>query len=116
MLEIPYPTLEVQILITPLVIQVPSPFPYESIKAIHWVYEPKAYKRGYENQPLIVNEPNVTSIVGPEGMTRSGRVFVPKVVKLLAKAKGKEVANDISIPAQSVESKEGLSSPKAVAS
>lgn len=65
-LEIPYPTLKVQIPVIPLVIQVHSPFLYKIMKAIHWVYEPKKYKHMHVNQPLIINEPNVTSIVGPE--------------------------------------------------
>lgn len=72
MMDVSYPTPEVHIPITPWVIQIPASFPYESIQAIPRRYVPKVYKQGQENQPLVINEPNVTNIVGPEGMTRSG--------------------------------------------
>lgn len=40
MLEILYPAPEVKIPVTPLVIQMLVPFPYESTQAIPWRYEP----------------------------------------------------------------------------
>lgn len=79
-----YPTPEVHIPVTPLVIQIPSYFPYESTRAVTWRYEPNVYKQGQENQPLVINEPNVTTIPGPGGMTRRGPVFAQRSVEPLA--------------------------------
>lgn len=62
----------------------------------------RAFKQGHEDQPLVINEPNVTSIVGPARMTRSGRVFAPRTVDVSAKAKGKEVATHVQIPTPNV--------------
>lgn len=115
-MDIPYLSLEMQILITPLVIKNPIPFHYESEKALPWRYEPKVYKQGHENQPIVISDPNVTSIVKPRGMTRSGRVFAQRTIEPLAKAKGEEVRNDTPTPAQNIESQGGSSSPKVVAS
>lgn len=58
----------------------------------------------------------MTTIVCPGGMTRNGRVFAPKNVKPLAKAKGKEIASKPKNSAQNAKSHEGSSSPKAAAS
>lgn len=96
-----------QIPITPLVIQFATPFPYESEKVVPWRYEPKVYKQGHESKPLVIIEPTVTSIVGPGGMTRSGRVFSQRTV---------EVANDTSVLAHNTESQGGSLSPKDVVS
>lgn len=93
-----------QIPITPLVIQVPVMFPFESGQAIPWRYEPKVYRKGQENQPLIINEPDVTTIAGLGGMTLSGWVFSPRNVEPLAKAKEKEIASNTQNSAQNVES------------
>lgn len=79
-------------------------------------YKPKAYKQRHKNQPLVINESNVTSIVEPGGMTRSGRVFAQRTVEPLAKAKGKEVASDTLVPAQNAKSQGGPLSPKVAAS
>lgn len=51
---------------------------------------------------MVINEPNVTSIVRPGGMIRSGRVFSPRMVEPLAKDKGKEVATDTLNPTQNI--------------
>lgn len=90
-LEIPYATPEMQISITHLAIQVPTPLPYKSIQVVPWRYGPKVYKYGYESRPLVINEPNVTTISGVGGMAQSGRVFAPKNAEPLAKAKGKRL-------------------------
>lgn len=72
MMDVSYPTPEVYIPITPWVIQIPASFPYESMQAKPQRHVPKVYKQGQENQPLVTNEPNVTNIASPEGMTRNG--------------------------------------------
>lgn len=45
--DITYTSLEIQISVTPLVIQISAPFPYESAKADPWRYKPKVYKKGH---------------------------------------------------------------------
>lgn len=50
---------------------------------------------------MVINEPNVTSIMGPAGMTPSGRVFVPRTIYVSAKRK--EVATHVQIPIPSLE-------------
>lgn len=72
MIDIPYDAINIEIPITPSVIEFPAPFAYEDEKAVPWIYQPRAFKKGQEDQPVVINEPNVTSIVGPAGMTRSG--------------------------------------------
>ncbi|XP_050890447.1 uncharacterized protein LOC127095858 [Lathyrus oleraceus] len=110
---IPYDEVNVEIPINPLVIEFPAPFAYEDEKAVPWIYQPRAFKQGQEDQPVVINEPNVTSIVGPAGITRSGRVFAPRAVDASTKAKGKEVATPIQIPVPSREMQEMHLSPKA---
>lgn len=65
MVDISYPTSEVHIPFSPLVTQIPALFPYESMQVVPWRYEPMVCKTGQENQHLVINEPNVTTIVGP---------------------------------------------------
>lgn len=53
MLEIPYPTICLQITvnpITPLVICAPAPFLYESTKVLSWRYDPVVYIQGQEKK------------------------------------------------------------------
>ncbi|XP_050875850.1 uncharacterized protein LOC127079506 [Lathyrus oleraceus] len=111
--DIPYDEVNVEILISPLVIEFLAPFAYEDEKAVSWIYQPKAFKQGQEDQPLMINEPNITSIMGPAGITRSGRVLAPRIVDASAKAKGKEVVVPIQIPVPNQEMKEMHLSPKA---
>lgn len=84
-------------------IQNPALFPYKSMQAIAWRYEPKFYNRGQKNQPLIINEPNVTNIYGPTGMTCSGRMFAPRVVEPVATAKGNAVSTNTQNSTQNTE-------------
>ena len=72
--DILYDAVNVEIPINPLVIEFLAPFVYEDEKAVPWIYQPKYFKQGQEGRPLVINEPNVTSVVGPAGMTRNGRV------------------------------------------
>ncbi|XP_050897557.1 uncharacterized protein LOC127104416 [Lathyrus oleraceus] len=109
--DIPYDEVKVEIPISPLVIEFPTPFEYKDEKAFPWIYQPRAFKQGQEDQPLMINEPNVTSIVGPAGMTRSGRVFAPRTADTSAKAKGKEAA--VQIPIHNQEMQDMHLSPKA---
>ncbi|XP_050889483.1 uncharacterized protein LOC127094733 [Lathyrus oleraceus] len=111
--DIPFDEVNVEIPINPLVIEFPTPFAYEDEKAVPWIYQPRAFKQGQEDRPVVINEPNVTSIVGPAGMTRSGRVFAPRAVDASTKAKGKEVSTPVQIPVPSREMQEMHLSPKA---
>ncbi|XP_050895907.1 uncharacterized protein LOC127102596 [Lathyrus oleraceus] len=101
--DIPYDEVNVEIPISPLVIEFPTPFAYEDEKAIPWIYQPRAFKQGQEDQPLRINEPNITSFVGPTGMTRSGQVFAPRTADTSAKAKGKEAVVQIPVPNQEMQ-------------
>ncbi|XP_050920068.1 uncharacterized protein LOC127137672 [Lathyrus oleraceus] len=111
-IDIPYDAVNVEIPITPLVIEFPAPFAYEDEKAVSWIYHPRAFKQGQEDRPLVINEPNVTSIIGPARMAHSGRVFAPRTVDASAKAKGKEVATHVQIPVPNLEMQEMHLSPK----
>ncbi|XP_050875985.1 uncharacterized protein LOC127079647 [Lathyrus oleraceus] len=101
--DIPYDEVKVEIPISPLVIEFPAPFKYKDEKAVPWIYQPRAFKQGQEDQPLMINEPNVTSIMGPAIMTRSGRVFAPRTADISAKTKGKEAVVQIPIPNQEMQ-------------
>ncbi|XP_050915375.1 uncharacterized protein LOC127130402 [Lathyrus oleraceus] len=101
--DIPYDEVKVEIPISPLVIEFPAPFAYKDKKAVPLIYHPRAFKQGKEDRPLMINKPNVTSIVGPTGMTRSGRVFAPRIVDTSAKTKGKETAVQIPVPNQEMQ-------------
>ncbi|XP_050908310.1 uncharacterized protein LOC127121930 [Lathyrus oleraceus] len=96
--DIPYDEVNVEIPINPLVIEFPAPFAYEDEKTVLWIYQPRAFKQGKEDQPLVINEPNITLIVGPAGITRSGWVFTPRTADTFAKAKGKKANVQIPVP------------------
>ncbi|XP_050915609.1 uncharacterized protein LOC127130687 [Lathyrus oleraceus] len=101
--DIPYDEVNMEIPISPLVIEFPAPLAYEDEKVVLWIYQPRAFKQGQEDQPLMINEPNVTSIMGLAGMTRSGRVFAPRTADTSAKTKGKEAAVQIPVPNQEMQ-------------
>lgn len=48
-IDIPYNVINVKILITPLVIEFPTPFAYEDEKVVPWIYQPRAFKKGKED-------------------------------------------------------------------
>lgn len=79
--------------VEPITIHAPSPFPFKDTKAVPWKYGATVY---IGNKPTILKEPSVTSIAGPSGMTRSGRVFQPDMsAKKVVEAdppKGKDTA------------------------
>ncbi|GAU44995.1 hypothetical protein TSUD_184960 [Trifolium subterraneum] len=65
----------------PVVVCVPSPFPYKSSKAVPWDYDATAYV--HESELEIEGGPtkiidDVTHISEGSGMTRSGRIFAPE--------------------------------------
>jgi len=71
----------VPIEVHPVVIQVPSPFPYKSDKAVPWKYginvlkqEPKGDQKTEVSNTGKVTVDNITGI---GGMTRSGHLFTP---------------------------------------
>ncbi|XP_050877309.1 uncharacterized protein LOC127081066 [Lathyrus oleraceus] len=80
--------------IEPMIIYVPTPFSFDSTKAVPWNYEPIVY---VVNKPVILKEQDVTNIAGASSVTRSGRVFAPEVIPNKESAptvepmKGKEV-------------------------
>lgn len=103
--DIPYDEVSVKIPITSLVIEFPTPFDYEDEKVVSWIYQPKAFKHGQEDQPLVINESNVISIVGPRGMTRSGRVFALRNVDTSVKAKRRKLLAMFKFPLQTMKLK-----------
>jgi len=71
----------VPIEVHPVVIQVPSPCPYKSDKAVPWKYginvlkqEPKGDQKTEVSNTIKVTVDNITGI---GGMTKSGRLFAP---------------------------------------
>ncbi|XP_050897347.1 uncharacterized protein LOC127104190 [Lathyrus oleraceus] len=46
MVDIPYDEVNMEIPISPLVIEFPAPFAYEDEKAVSWIYQPRAFKQG----------------------------------------------------------------------
>lgn len=64
---------------------------------------------------MVNNEPNVTTIAGSRGMTRSDRMFTPINDQPLAKAKGKEIVSNTQNSIQNTKPLKGSSSPKAAA-
>ncbi|XP_050914623.1 uncharacterized protein LOC127129497 [Lathyrus oleraceus] len=104
--DILYDIVNVEIPITLLVIEFTAPFAYEDEKAVSWIYQPRDFKQGQGDQPLVINEPNVTLIIGPSRMTRNGRMFAPRTVDTSAKAKGKEVATHVQISVLNLEMQE----------
>ncbi|XP_050908475.1 uncharacterized protein LOC127122128 [Lathyrus oleraceus] len=101
--DIPYDEVKVEIPISLLVIEFQAPFEYKDEKASPWIYQHRAFKQGQEDKPLMINEPNVTSIMGPAGMTRSGRVFAPRNSDTSERAKWKEAVVQIPIPNQGMQ-------------
>ncbi|XP_050920283.1 uncharacterized protein LOC127137919 [Lathyrus oleraceus] len=61
--------------IQPIHFRVPSLFPYQNTKAVHWNYETTAYLGGKE---ICIPDTEIFNIAEVGGMTRSGRVFAPK--------------------------------------
>ncbi|XP_050896863.1 uncharacterized protein LOC127103660 [Lathyrus oleraceus] len=68
--------------LTPVVICMPSPFPYESTKAVPWKYDitvtDKESEESRQEKSLKVDGVDVTNITGISQMTRSGRIYTPQ--------------------------------------
>ncbi|XP_050883778.1 uncharacterized protein LOC127086990 [Lathyrus oleraceus] len=64
--------------VTPIIITVPTLFPYVDTKAVPWVYDTSIYIHGQKSQeePLKFSDPMI-NITGTGGITRSGRIFAP---------------------------------------
>jgi hypothetical protein len=68
----------------PVVICVPSPFPYKSSKAVPWNYDITAFvheselREEYEHVKPV---DGVSHISEGSGMTRSGRIFAPEKLR-----------------------------------
>ncbi|KAJ1435956.1 G-patch domain [Sesbania bispinosa] len=79
----------------PITIQVPSPFPYKTSKAVPWKYDVQVgvgSVQGNQVNPSIgPGAPAITNISGFGGMTRSGRIYIPKE---LQKVKDKEMGKE----------------------
>ncbi|KAJ1406838.1 hypothetical protein SESBI_24814 [Sesbania bispinosa] len=79
----------------PITIQVPSPFPYKNSKAVPWKYDVQVgvgNVQGNQVNPSIgPGAPAVTNISGVRGMTRSGRIYIPKE---LQEVKDKEMGKE----------------------
>ena len=80
-LKIPYSLSQLTLSINPIVpmvITVPTLFPYNDTKEVPWVYDSSVYIHGpkIQEEPMKSNDP-IISIVGTGGVTRSGRVFAP---------------------------------------
>ena len=54
----------------------PTPFSYQSNKAVPWKYTPPAFGEGAATEVDSLSA-KVTNITGLSGVTRSGRVFAP---------------------------------------
>ncbi|KAJ1386464.1 G-patch domain [Sesbania bispinosa] len=69
----------------PITIQVPSPFPYKNSKAVPWRYDVQigvGNVQGNQVNPSIgPGAPTVTNISGVGGVTRSGRIYIPKELR-----------------------------------
>lgn len=98
--------------ITPMVITIPTSFPFNDTKAILWVYESSVNIHGQRMQekPMMSNEP-IVSIASTDGVTQSKRIFAPTFPPddnsgPSAQEKGKQIKNtqqrQDSLPANEV--------------
>ena len=83
--------------VTPMIITVPTPFPYNDTKEVPWVYDTSVYIYGHkiQEEPLESKDP-IINIVRTGGVTRSGRIFAPASPPIVARNpstldKGKKV-------------------------
>ncbi|CAI8608207.1 unnamed protein product [Vicia faba] len=85
--------------VTPLIITMPGPVPYESDKAILWNYDGDIYYHGIKQDGLAAEEmssekedSDISNIVGTSKITRSGRIFSPEI------APPKAVFGPVAVP------------------
>jgi len=82
-----------------VVVRTPSPFPYESDKAVPWRYDVLVFNGGHDVSIMRVGSSmltaKVTNIYVMSGTTRSGCVFTPPELLVGLKGKGKAKENEI---------------------
>ncbi|XP_058757581.1 uncharacterized protein LOC131630853 [Vicia villosa] len=84
--------------VAPVIITKPGPIPYSSDKAIPWNYGVEVYIQGVK-QELVADKavedvnPDVCNIAGTSKVTRSGRVFSPKISPNTAAPAGTPIPN-----------------------
>ncbi|XP_050877297.1 uncharacterized protein LOC127081051, partial [Lathyrus oleraceus] len=72
---------------SPVVVCMPTPFPFESTKAVPWKYDITMVDGLVDGKPKIVEskevlenvDTDITNIAGTSRMTRSGRIYTPNV-------------------------------------
>ncbi|KAI5444251.1 hypothetical protein KIW84_012756 [Lathyrus oleraceus] len=85
--------------VTPMIIAVPTLFPYKDTGVVPWMYDTPVYIHGQKVQAkLIKSDDPLRNIVGTDGVTRSGRIFAraPPPIENdgpLAQDRGKQVDN-----------------------
>ena len=72
--------------VSSLIITFPGPIPYSSDKVVPWIYGADVYYHGVKQDLLNIKsedteeaDPNIDNIVGTSKITRSGRIFSPKI-------------------------------------
>lgn len=80
-LQIPYDLSQLTLStnsIAPMIIMVPTPFPYDNTKATTWVYDISVYihDQKIQEEPMKSNDP-IISLAEIGGVIRSGRIFAP---------------------------------------
>ncbi|XP_050878259.1 uncharacterized protein LOC127082076, partial [Lathyrus oleraceus] len=72
---------------SPMVVCMPTPFPFESTKAVPWKYDITVVDGFVDGKPKIAEskevlenvDTDITNIAGTSRMTRSGRIYTPNV-------------------------------------
>jgi len=65
----------------PLVIQTPAAFPYKNDKAVPWKYGVSIIQEEQKDESVESSKAAIDNISGIGGMTRSGRLFTPPVLR-----------------------------------
>jgi len=65
----------------PLVIQTPAAFPYKNDKAVPWKYCVSIIQEEQKDEFVESGKDAIDNISGIGGMTRSGRLFTPPVLR-----------------------------------
>jgi len=65
----------------PLVIQTPVAFPYKNDKAVPWKYGVSIIQGEQKDESVESRKAAIDNIFGIEGMTRSGRLFTPPMLR-----------------------------------
>ena len=65
----------------PLVIQTPAVFPYKNDKVVPWKYGVSIIQEEQKGESVESSKAVIDNISGIGGMTRSGRLFTPPVLR-----------------------------------